>query len=216
MAVTVTYSNHFKYALFNKQIDINTDSIKVLLMRDGFVFDKRVHGKKINLMTDSGAIALVFDAATKTITRSSGSFVTDGFVVGNQITTDSATNPGPFIITDIDALVITVAEVILDESDTWTITSNDEMATGNGYTADDKELTTLTLTEDNVNDRAECTFDTIIWIASGGSIGPTPCALFYDDDDTDKSVILCIGFGENETATDGSPFTISGGKFRAS
>jgi hypothetical protein len=216
MAVTVTYSNHFKYALFNKQIDINTDSIKVLLMRDGFLFDKAVHGRKKNIICNSGSLAVVFDAATKTITRAAGSFVTDGFVVGNRITTDAALNPGPFIITDVSALIITVGETVLDESVTKTITANDELTTGAGYTADTKALTTLTLTEDDVNNRAECTFDTVIWIATGGSIGPTPCALIYDNTDADKSIILCIGFGQNETALDGNPFTISGGKFRVS
>jgi hypothetical protein len=60
----------------------------------------------------SGLISISFDGPTKTITRSTGSFVGDGFVVGNIIRTDSASNPGPFTITNVTSLVITVSEAV--------------------------------------------------------------------------------------------------------
>jgi hypothetical protein len=62
--------------------------------------------------TSSGLISISFDSPSRTITRSTGSFVTDGFVIGNIINTDSGTNTGPFTITDVTALVITVTEAV--------------------------------------------------------------------------------------------------------
>jgi len=60
----------------------------------------------------SGLISISFDGPTKTITRSTGSFLTDGFIIGNIINTDSGSNPGPFTITNVTALVITVSEAV--------------------------------------------------------------------------------------------------------
>ncbi|HUT71646.1 MAG TPA: C25 family cysteine peptidase [Desulfatiglandales bacterium] len=64
----------------------------------------------------SGLVSISFDGPTKTITRSTGSFSTDGFVIGNTIRTDSGTNPGPFTITNVTALVITVSEAVTTEA----------------------------------------------------------------------------------------------------
>lgn len=72
---------------------------------------------------DTGAISVTFASTGKTITRSTGSFVTDGFVVGDVITTDSVSNPGPFTVTNVAALVLTVSESVSDEGPTsYTIT----------------------------------------------------------------------------------------------
>ena len=64
----------------------------------------------------SGLVSISFDGPGKTITRSTGSFLTDGFVVGNKINTDSSTNPGPFTITNVTALVITVSEAVTTQA----------------------------------------------------------------------------------------------------
>ena len=39
MALSFAYSNRFKYALANKEINLDTDTIKVLLMKSGFSFN---------------------------------------------------------------------------------------------------------------------------------------------------------------------------------
>jgi len=210
MGVTGTMSNHFKYQAAAKQVDLSGDSIKALLMRQGFVFNRDEHAKKINIKTNSGAISLTFVAATKKITRTTGSFVTDGFVVGNKITTDATLNPGPFTITNVVALEITVSESVADEGPvSKTVTSDDELTTGNGYTQDTKLLTGKTLTEDDANDRAEMAADDIVWTASGGAIGPTPGCLLYDDIATDDTIIGYLDFGGDQSAASGANFTIS-------
>lgn len=65
----------------------------------------------------SGTIGLDYDAATSTITRASGSFVTDGFVTGRTIVvTKSTRNNGTYTLTNVTALVLTVAEALVDET----------------------------------------------------------------------------------------------------
>ena len=78
----------------------------------------RTEGTQVDITLDTGAIALVFVAAGRTITRSDsgGSFVADGFVVGQPVTTSSATNAGPFTVSAVTATELTVAEAVVDES----------------------------------------------------------------------------------------------------
>jgi hypothetical protein len=214
MAVSGTLSNHFKFACLNKQIDIDTDTIKALLMRQGFVFNKDNHARKKNVKTNTGAISITFVAATKKITRGSGSFVTDGFVTGNKITTDAALNPGPFTIVSVSALEIVVNETVVDEGPvTKTVTSDDELSTGNGYTQDTKTVT-ITLAEDLSNDRANAAIATFSWVASGGSIGPTPGVLIYDATDSEFTIIGFLDFGGDVTAESGAPISISNAVLR--
>jgi len=48
-------------------------------------------------------------ATTSTITRSTGSFITDGFVVGGQVTVqDSTSNDGTYVLTGVTATTLTV------------------------------------------------------------------------------------------------------------
>ena len=208
MAVTAILSNHYKYQLAKKLIDLSADSIIICLMRQGFVFNPDDYAKKINFKTNSGAISITF-AVAKTITRGSGSFITDGFVIGNKITTDATLNPGPFTITSVTQYVITVSEVVVDEGPvTKVVTSDDEIATNYGYTQYEKALTTQVLTEDDANNRAEMTCDDPVWTASGGTIGPSPGALLIDDVTSDKTVIGYIDFGADQQASSGQNLTV--------
>jgi hypothetical protein len=83
-----------------------------------------------------------------------------------------------------------------------------ELATANGYTQQDKELSGGTLTEDDTGDKGYRTFDNVTWTASTGSIGPTGAAVIYDDTSSDDTVVGCIDFGTDYTIPDGSSFQI--------
>lgn len=208
MAVSAVLSNHYKYQLGKKQIDLSADSIIICLTRQGFVFNRDDYAKKINFKTNSGSISITFSVA-KTITRGSGSFITDGFVIGNKITTDAALNPGPFTITNVTQYVITVSEAVVDEGPvTKVVTSDDELITGYGYTQYTKALAGQVLTEDDVNDRAKMTCDNPVWTANGGTIGPSPGALLIDDATSDKTVVGYIDFGAEQQASSGQNFTV--------
>jgi len=212
MAVSAILSNHFKYQLAKKLIDLSADSIIICLMREGFVFNRDDYAAKINFKTNSGAISITF-AVAKTIKRISGSFITDGFIIGNKITTDASLNPGPFTIADVTQYVITVSEAVQDEGPvTKVVTSDDELATLYGYTQYTKALTTKVLSEDDTNNRAEMTCDDVLWTASGGTIGPSPGALLVDDTTSDKTVIGYLDFGGDQQATTG--LTLSAGSIK--
>lgn len=222
MAVIAVTSNHFKYALAKKMIDLSADTIKVLLMRSGFIFSKDNHATLKNIKTNSGSIALAVSDSANTFTRSSGSFIDNGFVAGNKITTGSsqANNQGPFLISVVTATVITVTTMaggdptLTDESASFTITSDDELDGGNGYTENTKTSGTVTLTEDNTNDYLNATFPTVTWNASGGDIGPSAGAILMDDTSSDDTIIGYINFGADQTATNGTSFNIASGTFR--
>jgi hypothetical protein len=220
MAVTAITSDRYKYALVTKLIDLENDSIKILLMRDGFIFDKGDHrllvNIKLNVVIDATGNTITVADAGNTFIRTSGSFLTDGFVVGGEVTTTNFTNAannGTFLISAISALVMTVTTTaggdpsLTDETNTtvnnltWDL--DDELATGNGYTQDTKVLASPVVTEDNVNHYTNCTFDDITWLASGGIIGPSPGAILYDDTTTENTIIGYIDFDGDESRTAG-------------
>ena len=90
--------------------------------------------------------------------------------------------------------------------------SASELSTGNGYTVNTKTLGTATVTEDDTDDRCEVTWDGVTWTASGGSIGPTPGAIIFDNTVTTPTanpIIGYIDFGGEQTQADGGTATIS-------
>ena len=82
-----------------------------------------------------------------------------------------------------------------------------QLATGNGYTQDNKTLTSVSVTEDDTNDRAQLTADDVTFTASGGDIGPFGAMVIYDDTSADDAVVGCIDFGTDYTIVDGSSWT---------
>jgi hypothetical protein len=216
LAIVGTLSNHFKYQLAKKEIDLASDTnIKVLLMRSGFTFNKDNHAKKINVINTQTDTSYAITGAYA-LTDSDSQFIVDGFVPGMSVTISGFTETGNActkIISTVAAgtIVFTSTAGLVEESegDSVTLVGNDELADGSGYDQDTKLLTTQVLAEDDTNDRAALTADDIVWTASGGDIGPTPGALFYDDDSTDDTIIGYLSFGANTTAGDGGTFTIS-------
>lgn len=219
--VTFTYSNRYKYALMKKLLDISSDSIKVLLMRSGFVFNKDNHATLINIKTTSGALTgiLDIDVAAKTFHRDSGSFVTDGFVVGNKLTVTGTTdNNGTYTIVTVSASDIVVSEALPGTNQSngnGTIVSNDELATAGGYTQDTKTTGAVTMTEeDDANDRCDATFPTVSWTAAGANIGPTPGAILYDDTAAENTIIGYFDFDGEVTTVPPDSLHIGNGTLR--
>lgn len=104
----------------------------------------------------------------------------------------------------------------IDTHATYANVSASELATGNGYTQNTKTLATVALSEDDTNDRLSVTWDDVVWTASGGSIGPSPGAIIFDDTTSDDTVVGFIDFGSDQTATDGGTFTVPNVEFRIS
>jgi len=102
-----------------------------------------------------------------------------------------------------------------DAHATYSDVSASELGTGFGYTQDTKTLSASpTVTEDDTNDRLSVTWDNVTWTASGGSIGPTPGAIIYDDTTGDDTIVGYIDFGGEQTQTDGGAATIANIEFR--
>lgn len=81
-----------------------------------------------------------------------------------------------------------------------------QLSTANGYTQNNKALTSVTLNLVTTNDAA-FDADDVSWTASGGAIGPARYALIYNA--TDDAPVLYIDFEENKTADAGTPFNIT-------
>jgi len=93
--------------------------------------------------------------------------------------------------------------------------SASELSTGNGYTQNTKTLAGVTVTENDTTDLTEITWDNVVWTASGGSIGPTPGAIIFDDTPTTPQADPLVGyidFGGEQTQADGGAATIANPK----
>ena len=98
--------------------------------------------------------------------------------------------------------------------------SASELSTGSGYTVNTKTLSGVTVTEDDTNDRCDVAWSNVVWTASGGSIGPTPGAIVFDDTVVVGGVTIAdpiigyIDFTTEQTQVDGGAATIANPKFR--
>ena len=52
MAITLTQSNHYKYQLSKKKIDLSADTLIMILMNNTFAFDKDAHATLANIAAD--------------------------------------------------------------------------------------------------------------------------------------------------------------------
>jgi len=92
--------------------------------------------------------------STSTITRTTGSFVTDGFIVGGQVTVaDSTSNDGTYVLTSVAALTLTVtgtpltveawgtSRIAVNNSNAFTTALRIRDADPSGKTFDEADLT---------------------------------------------------------------------------
>ncbi len=193
--------------------------VKCLLTRSGFVFNKDDHAQLMNIKADTTAMTLSIVASAAKIIRVSGSFITDGFVPNNAVTLSGFTNGGnnvAKIISTVSALevVFTSATGLVDETGGGDerMISNDELATGGGYTQNTKLTGVVTVSEDDMYDRSDATFPTVTITASGSNIGPTPGCLFHDS--VSDTIISNLDFGGEQTASPPDSILIGNGTFR--
>jgi len=67
MAITLTISNHFKYQLMDKQVDLSADTLKIILMDNAFAFDKDAHATLANVTADQLSTANGYTQNDKTL-----------------------------------------------------------------------------------------------------------------------------------------------------
>lgn len=89
-----------------------------------------------------------------------------------------------------------------------------ELPNGNGYTVGGLTLTGIALTQDNIEDRAELTWNNAQWIATGGSLSTSGAIIYmvvtaggiYE---LKNPIISYKDAGGIITAADGTPIVIS-------
>ena len=79
----------------------------------------------------------------------------------------------------------------------------DQIATGNGYTQDNKTISNQGVSEDDANDKAAFTCDDVTFTASGGDFPAVGAYIVYDDTTGDDTVLFCVDFGTDHTVVDG-------------
>jgi len=191
-------STHAKYQIADDYFTGRT--FKLLLMKAGFGFlNPNEYDKRLNLKATTGSISVTFSpmGPASAITRITGSFITDGFASGSIITTTSENNPGPFLIYSVEELRLVISTPnIFAGTVTCTITADDELPTGYGYTQGGVTLENLVITENDTYARAILTWDDESWLAIGGSIGPTPGAILIDALGGDPNDDIIMGYYE--------------------
>jgi len=96
-----------------------------------------------------------------------------------------------------------------DAHELWADVSASELPTGNGYTTGGSTLAGVAVTEDDANDRTSILWSSVSWLASGGSIGPSPGAIIIDDTVADDPIVAYIEFSAEKTQVSGSNFTVA-------
>ncbi|KWT81136.1 hypothetical protein [Candidatus Magnetominusculus xianensis] len=142
-------------------------------------------------ITITGVGNISFAASSKTITYTVGGIIITALKPGDSITISGTSgNNGAKTVASITDTTITVNETLTDESNT-----------------------SGTITGPKI---AQMTCDNADWTAVGGTIGPMPCALIYDDTSVNKTIIGEFHFGSEQSAVDGVTFTVAGIKVRIS
>ena len=103
-----------------------------------------------------------------------------------------------------------------DAHEDYADVSGSELATANGYTAGGETLAGVAVTEDDVDDRTEITWNDVTWTAVGGPIGPASAAIIYDDTALNDPIVGYIDFGADYTQADGGTATITNIEVRIS
>lgn len=102
-----------------------------------------------------------------------------------------------------------------DDHNAYSDVSAFELPTGNGYTSGGQGLTGVDVNTDDVEDRAEVTWDNATWTASGGSLSVVGAIIFDDStaegsgDDYTDAIVAFIDANGVQTVADGAALTVS-------
>ena len=207
-------ANEYKTALLKGEVNFDSDTFKAILLKSLFDFDIDRHSFFKNIQcVHTGSSNITFTAATKkiTITDSVGSFVTTGIVVGTEIVITSTTNNNKTVtVASVSGLEIVTNESLTDESNTSAVlTVDNELASGFGYTQGGLVVSFTVSKDDTTNKGKAVALAVVEWTAAGGSIGPTPAVLLYDDTHANDLIIGIWDFGLELTAQTGELLSLS-------
>jgi hypothetical protein len=155
---------------------------------NGYTQDAKTLANKavtLTAITITGANNISFTAASKTITYAPGGVIATGLKPGDAISiSGTSNNNGTKTVATITDTTITVNESLTDENNTSGTITGPKLA--------------------------QMTCDNVSWLAAGGTIGPTPSALIYDDTSANKTIIGELSFGSDQSAAAGVTFALNG------
>ncbi len=119
---------------------------------------------------------------------------------------------------DVFKIILMASGFVFDKDahEEYADVSGNELPTLNGYTQKDKTLAGVAVTEDDVDDRTEVTWNAVSWTAAGGAIGPTPGAIIIDETVANDPIVGYIDFGAEYTQAEGGTATINNPEVRIS
>ena len=88
MAIEITLSNHYKYQLSKKKIDLSADDLKIILMNNTFTFDEDTH-------------ATLADVAANQLATANGYTQNDKTLANKVLTEDDANNKAKMVCDDV-------------------------------------------------------------------------------------------------------------------
>lgn len=88
MAVVATVPNHAKYMMMTKEIDLENDTLKIILMDNAFTFDKDTHATLANVTANQLATEYGYTQNDETL-------------VGVSVVEDDTNDKGAFTCTDV-------------------------------------------------------------------------------------------------------------------
>lgn len=128
----------------------------------------------------------------------------DGYIYNNfkEQVMEGAFN----LLTDtIKVALVTAHSPDIDAHDDWTDASGDEES-GTGYTAGGETLGSVTVTQDDANDRGIFDGADVTW--TGLDVGTPSHAIMYDDTIAAPVADLLIAYWEVTTASNGGDYTL--------
>lgn len=195
MNIGYALPSDFRDKLLNAALDfISPDTFVVMLMRDGFSYNASTMKYKKNVSASTSLTSqMSVNATTKTISRTDGgSFITDGYVVGNYITTTNASNNGTYVVRTVAASSLRVdyvsGQALTTVTDvTAVITCEDEKPTGDGYTRG-----AVNAVFDVVN--GNIYMDPFDWSDFGTALNTSQGAIIYDETEAADAIVCYIRF----------------------
>jgi len=212
MNITVTNGSAVKNQLYSGNVDFDSTTFKAILMRSGFSFNTSNHKNLKNIQTSTSGMStyVTISSSAKTFTRTDGgSFITDGFVVGNYVTatgTDAAVHAnGVYQVASVSAGVLRVSIIsgtmvdnhvsspgppIVYETVDIELHADDEKPTGEGWTHH-TWLTTPTIGFTVGGTTLQLDSFDISDFGTAPAAGTSPGAIIFDDNVANDKVIIC-------------------------